>query len=93
MVASSPSLDAGLAAHFAELRGHTVAVVAIREDGEIDEYSNRCGLAAEWCVAAPGDDIALAYFGPDEDDTPGVRETRLWGGASFAAPMVTGGWQ
>ena len=91
VVASSPNLDAGLAARIAELRGHTVAVVGITEDGEIDEYSNRCGLAAEWCVAAPGDGIVLAYFGPDEDGTPGVRETSIWGGTSFAAPMVTGG--
>ena len=91
VVAASPSLEAGLAARIAELRDHTVAVVGVKEDGEIAENSNRCGLAAEWCIAAPGDGINLAWFGPDEDGTPGVRRTRIEGGTSFAAPMVTGG--
>ena len=92
IVAASPSLEAGMAARIAELRGHTVAVVAVKEDGEIAEYSNRCGLAAEWCIAAPGDNVNLAYFGPDaEAGVPGVRRTWTAGGTSFAAPMVTGG--
>ena len=45
----------GLAARIAELRGHTVAVVALREDdGRIASFSNRCGIAAAYCIAAPG---------------------------------------
>ena len=91
VVAASPSLEAGLAARISELRGHTVAVVGVGEDGEIAENSNRCGLAADWCIAAPGDGINLAWFGPDEEGTPGVRGTRIEGGTSFAAPMVSGG--
>ncbi len=47
----------------AELRENTVAVVAVGEDGEIAAYSNRCGLAAAWCIAAPGDGVALAISG------------------------------
>lgn len=40
----------------------------------------------------PGDGVALAYFGPDEETgAPGARRTWVAGGTSFAAPMVTGG--
>ena len=92
VAAASPGYEAGLAARIAELRGHTVAVVAVGRDGEIAEYSNRCGLAAEWCIAAPGDDVSLAYFGPDQETgEPGARGTWTGGGTSFAAPMVAGG--
>lgn len=92
VAAGSPGYEAGLAARIAEVRGHTVAVVSVTEKGEIADYSNRCGLAADWCIAAPGDDISLAWFGPDEETgAPGARGTWTAGGTSFAAPMVTGG--
>ena len=92
VVADSPGYEAGLAAKISEVRGHTVAVVAVKEDGEIAEYSNRCGLAAEWCIAAPGDAVSVAYFGPDEETgEPGVRGSFVGEGTSLAAPMVTGG--
>ena len=87
--AMSPGILAGLAAHLPELRGHTVGVVAIGQDGEITDFSNRCGIAAEFCLAAPGEDVRVAYFGPFGDG-PG-RGIAVAGGTSFAAPMVTGG--
>ena len=88
--ASSVDLLAGLAARFPELLETTVAVVAIRPDGEIADFSNRCGIAAEFCLAAPGDDVTVSYFGPGPDG-PGYRGIAVGGGTSFAAPMVTGG--
>ena len=84
----------GLAARIAELRGHTVAVVALREgDGRIASFSNRCGIAAAYCIAAPGEDTAVAYFGPGPDPDTGeaVRRYAAEGGTSYAAPMVAGG--
>ena len=72
--ADSPSVLAGLAARIPELRGHTVAVVALTpvdevalkpSDETIATFSNRCGLAADFCLAAPGNDVTYAYFGPD----------------------------
>ena len=45
----------GLAARIPELRGHLVAVVALSPTGEIASFSNRCGIAADFCIAAPGD--------------------------------------
>ena len=90
--ASSAGLTAGLTAWIPELREHSVAVVAVGpEDGEITDFSNRCGIAAEQCIAAPGQAVRVAYFGPDGDGNPGARGTARFNGTSFAAPMVTGG--
>ncbi len=98
IVASSVEVIWGLPAHIEELRGHVIAVVAVSPDTdgdgdhEIASFSNRCGIAAEWCLAAPGEAIRTAYFGPDPaDGTPGVRGTFPARGTSLAAPMVTGG--
>ena len=55
----SPEILAGLPARIAELRGHVIAVVAVAPDTdgdgdyEIAPFSNRCGIAAQWCIAAP----------------------------------------
>ena len=88
--ASSAGILSALAVRFPELGENTVAVVAIRPDGEIADFSNRCGIAADYCLAAPGDEIRVSYFGPDADGNP-VRAVATGGGTSFAAPMVTGG--
>ncbi len=69
--------------------GDTVSVVAIGQDGEITDFSNRCGIAAEFCLAAPGERVRVAYFGPFSDG-PG-RGAATVSGTSVAAPMVTGG--
>ena len=91
--ASSADILSALAVRFPELAENTVAVVAIRPDGEITDFSNRCGIAADYCLAAPGEEINAAYFGPHPaDDSPGARGAHpLLRGTSFAAPMVTGG--
>ena len=88
--ASSVDLLPGLAARMPELQEVTVAVVAIRPDGEIADFSNRCGIAADFCVAAPGAMVRVSYFGPGPDG-PGFRGVGVGGGTSYAAPMVTGG--
>ncbi len=62
--ARSPNVLAGMAARIRELRGHSVAVVSVNLDGAISSFSNRCGIAADWCVAAPGGGVRRAYFGP-----------------------------
>ena len=87
--AKSVSLVAGLPARYPELRGNLVAVVAIDERGIIAPDSNRCGIAADWCIAAPGYGINVAFFKPQQGQIiPGAT---LVSGTSFAAPMVTGG--
>ena len=96
--ARSVEILPGLPARIAELRGHLVAAVAVARDSdgdgdyEIAAFSNRCGIAAAWCIAAPGERVRAAYFGPDPDDgTPGAQGAYSPSGTSFAAPMVTGG--
>ena len=88
--AVSPSIMAGLPARIAELRGHAIAVAALEPGGgTIAAFSNRCGIAADFCIAAPGEDVRLAYFGPS-----GGAAVRTFGtgrGTSLAAPMVAGG--
>ena len=82
---------AGLPVHIEEMRGHSLAVVATSVDGAIAEFSNRCGSAAEWCLAAPGEDILAAWSGPGPDGSGEVHRMARVDGTSFAAPMVTGG--
>ena len=98
--AVSPAVLSGLAARIPELTGHTVTVVALAPADEIalkpsDEtiasFSNRCGLAADFCIAAPGQDVAIAYFGPGGADSEPVRSVGSDSGTSYAAPMVSGG--
>ena len=94
--AVSPEILAGLPARIRELRGHAIAAVAVGRDSDEDGYpdiapfSNRCGIAADWCIAAPGVDVQVALFGRIN----GVARQRgvgSWSGTSFAAPMVAGG--
>ena len=89
--ATSPSPEGGAVARLPELRGHNVAVVAVDTDGTIADFSNRCGIAGPWCIAAPGTGITGAYFGPIVP-TPGTFLVRKnLEGTSVAAPMVSGG--
>ena len=89
--ARSVQILPGLPVLIPELRGHIVAVVAIGQNGEIASFSNRCGSAADWCLAAPGRQIRAAYFGPHPDtNEAGARGIYNPSGTSFAAPMVTG---
>ncbi len=92
--AVSVELMPGLAARIPELRAHTLAVVAVAADGTIADFSNRCGIAADYCLAAPGEDIVVAYFGRKSSncsaDCDGGRGTAVSRGTSYAAPMVSG---
>ena len=98
VVASSPEILPGLVVRIADLQGHSIAVAALGRDGRIADFSNRCGIAANWCITTPGEDVRIAYFGPHpddlakpEDDRRAVRGVDTGRGTSYAAPMVTGG--
>ena len=65
-----------------------VTVVSVDRQGRISTFSNRCGVAADFCIAAPGEDLTLPSY-----DTSGLvlgfYETV--DGTSFPAPIVSGG--
>ena len=84
--ATSPAYDVGAMALLEDLQGHTVVVVAVNQDLEIASFSNRCGIAGPWCIAAPGVDVSVAYFGPDDN-----KDYEISYGTSFSTPMVSGG--
>ena len=66
--ATSPSFFSGMMLRISELRGHSIAVVSVGSNGVISSFSNRCGIAADWCIAAPGGNILAPYFGPSASD-------------------------
>ena len=79
---------------FSDLGGSMLSVVAVGPTGEIASYSNRCGQAAMWCLAAPGGDHA-SVSGPEApiwsthpDPAKGYYDTMQ--GTSMAAPVVAG---
>ncbi len=79
----SPEIYAGLGVYFPELQKNTIAVVALDQDGNIASYSNRCGIAKGFCIAAPGTRIITASGEHN-------NEYILGRGTSFAAPIVSG---
>lgn len=89
--ATSPGPEAGAVAKLPELQGHNVVVVAVGRNGRIADFSNRCGIAGPWCIAAPGVGITAALF---DDVTPPPDTFRVLlnaQGTSVATPMVSGG--
>ena len=86
--ALSPSLYAGAMAFIPELRGHSLAVVATRRDGHLAGFSNACGIAAEWCLAAPGEQVRVAVYDATRPSRESYKDVT---GTSFAAPFVSGG--
>ena len=84
---SSPEVFAGMAYLLPELQGNSVAVVSVDSAGEISYFSNRCGVSADYCIAAPGSSIYSAYA----QDYPTTNEYASFSGTSMAAPHVSGG--
>ena len=85
--ATSVEILAGMVARIEELQGHSIAVVAVDQDGDIADFSNRCGIiAANWCLAAPGENVTVA----SSSGRPRARGIGFARGTSFAAPMVSG---
>ena len=74
-----PSEEAVLPLNFPELEKGWLAVVGVDPDGRISRGSWRCGIAAQWCVAAP-----MLLVTTDRNG-----RWNVFGGTSIAAPYVT----
>lgn len=74
-----PGLFAALPYYYAELKNGWIAAVATDANGVIAGYSNRCGYAASWCMAAPGSNL-ISTLGTGYG---------MGSGTSFAAPMIS----
>ncbi|WP_279602016.1 S8 family serine peptidase [Methylobacterium sp. E-005] len=70
---------------FSDVSGYVIAVVATDSHDQIAGFSNRCGVAAAWCIAAPGVKIESTW--PRDQRTGGYAAIS---GTSMAAPHVTG---
>ena len=103
---SSPELLPGMAHYIPEIQGHSIAVVSVDENGQISDFSSRCGVAKDYCIAAPGGRVTAAYptstsdtgiyIGNTNDDNYNNCITdnscyAVTSGTSFAAPFVSGG--
>nr|WP_243039678.1 S8 family serine peptidase [Dyella sedimenti] len=85
---ANPSTIAALPSLAPDLEKGWLAVVALDSNHptQLDSYSNQCGIAMNYCLAAPGDVIVSG-----KDDTSASSAT-YWivEGTSLAAPQVTG---
>ncbi|MDB4236038.1 S8 family serine peptidase [Planktomarina temperata] len=79
---SEVSIDDGLPYHAPELVDAWLVVVASDENGVETGFTNRCGVAAAFCVTAPGNRVLVADAG-----TTGYVALS---GTSMAAPFVSG---
>ena len=81
------SIRAGLPYYHRDLAKGWLAVVSVDEDGKEPRYTNRCGVSANWCLAAPGGGDYVARDGLYGARSGGGYERRS--GTSMAAPIVT----
>ncbi|HEX2114192.1 MAG TPA: S8 family peptidase, partial [Alphaproteobacteria bacterium] len=79
--APQPSLQAGLPYRVSGLEPGWLAVVAVDDKGRLADYSNQCGVAARWCLAAPGGARETGLFSMYKDGNYAAMY-----GTSMAAP-------
>ena len=82
------SVRAGLPYHYGDVKKGWLAVVSFDPNGKEPRYTNRCGVARDWCLAAPGGGDAVSYLGVYGARSGGGYELRS--GTSMAAPHVSG---
>jgi len=86
---TQPSYQAGLPYRFPELQSTWLAVMSVDLSGAEPNYTNRCGVAAAWCIAAPGGSDNQAIGGVYSTTNDGAYGRKS--GTSMATPQVAGG--
>ena len=84
------SFHAGLPHLVPELKNGWLAVVSVGRDGDLAYYSQKCGVAAEWCLAAPGGDKTKDYGIYSTLPEPKPGGYGHYQGTSMASPQVSG---
>lgn len=84
---ANPSDVAALPSRAPDLERGWLTVVAVDSNNptKLASYSNACGVAKDYCLAAPGEVIVS-----DKDDTAGNTHYLVVGGTSMSAPQVSG---
>ncbi len=84
---ANPSDTAALPSRAPDLEKGWLTVVAVDSNNptQLASYSNACGVAMSYCLAAPGDVIVSG-----KDDTVTSQTYWIVGGTSLAAPQVSG---
>ncbi len=85
-----PSFRGSYAVVDDNISGQWLTVVAVDQNNQIASFSNGCGYAKDFCIAAPGVAIYSTYDVDDNTTSPPVSYKNLQG-TSMAAPHVTGG--
>lgn len=78
---ANPSSMAAAPYLFPELKNWLTVVALDSEGNHIADYSNRCGVAKAFCLAAPG------YVGITKNN---LTDNYYWQGTSMATPVVAG---
>ncbi|MCH9852440.1 MAG: S8 family serine peptidase [Alphaproteobacteria bacterium] len=82
--ANIPSFEGNYANIESELAGKWLTVIAVDSDNRIASFSNGCGDAKEFCLAAPGHTIYSTSISDGDEQYENKH------GTSMAAPHVTG---
>ena len=81
-----PSAQAALPYYYSQLAHNWVAVTSSTPSGGVSGFANYCGVAAAWCVTAPGGDgVTNNIVSTIENGGYAIGA-----GTSMAAPQVTG---
>lgn len=85
---ADPSDIAALPSRVADVEKGWLAVVALDSNNpsQLASYSDQCGIAKNYCLAAPGD-VVVASAG---STTTANASYQIWEGTSLAAPQVAG---
>ena len=83
---TQPQIIAGLPYRYSELKEYWIAVTSVDTDGKSAHDADYCGVAAAYCISAPGEGI----WAPGSNEKYGGNVSVKFDGTSMAAPHVTG---